>query len=87
MLSCGTPVDVTGNDWPFRQEIYEEVYVNVLVVTVIAAVLPFLMTNVFMESFLNFILSSLVSFICTGITIYYIGCNKIERKLLQINCI
>ena len=47
----------------------KKVYVNVLVVTVIAAVLPFLMTNVFMESFLNFILSSLVSFICTGITI------------------
>lgn len=32
--------------------------------------------------FLNFILSSLVSFICTGITIYYIGCNKIERKFI-----
>ena len=60
----------------------KKVYVNVLVVTVIAAVLPFLMTNVFMESFLNFILSSLVSFICTGITIYYIGCNKIERKFI-----
>lgn len=59
----------------------KKVYVNVLVVTVIAAVLPFLMTNVFMESFLNFILSSLVSFICTGI-IYYIGCNKIERKFI-----
>ena len=60
----------------------KKVYVNVLVVTVIAAVLPFLMTNVFMESFLNFILSSLVSFICTGITIYYIGGNKIERKFI-----
>lgn len=60
----------------------KKVYVNVLVVTVIAAVLPFLMTNVFMESFLNFILSSLVSFIYTGITIYYIGCNKIERKFI-----
>ena len=60
----------------------KKVYVNVLVVTVIAAVLPFLMTNVFMESFLNFILSSLVSFICTGITIYYIGFNMIERKFI-----
>ena len=56
----------------------KKVYVNVLVVTVIAAVLPFLMTNVFMESFLNFILSSLVSFICTGITIYYIGLSLIH---------
>lgn len=57
----------------------KKVYINVLAVTIIAAVLPFLMTNVLTESFLNFILSSLVALICTGVTIYYIGCNKVER--------
>lgn len=60
----------------------KKVYLNVLAVTVIASVLPFLMTNVLTESFLNFILSSFVALICTGITIYYVGCNKVERQFV-----
>ena len=60
----------------------KKVYLNVLAVTVIASVLPFLMTNVLTESFLNFILSSFVALICTGITIYYVGCNKAERQFV-----
>lgn len=60
----------------------KKVYLNILAVTVIASVLPFLMTNVLTESFLNFILSSFVALICTGITIYYVGCNKAERQFV-----
>ena len=60
----------------------KKVYLNVLAVTVIASVFPFLMTNVMTESFLNFILLSLVALICTGITIYYVGCNKDERQFI-----
>lgn len=60
----------------------KKVYLNVLAVMVIATILPFLMTNVLTESFLNFILSSLVSLICTGITIYYVGCNKAEQQFV-----
>lgn len=59
-----------------------KVYINVLAVTTIAAVLPFLMTNFLTESFLNFTLSSLVAIICTGVTIYYVGCNKAERQFV-----
>ena len=57
----------------------KKVYMNVFVVTVIAAILPFLLSTKLEESFLNFILSSFVALICTGITIYYVGCNKAER--------
>ena len=53
-----------------------------LAVTIIAAVLPFLLTNILTESFLNFILSSLVALVCTGVTIYYVGCNKAERQFV-----
>ena len=60
----------------------KKVYLNVLAVTIIAAVLPFLLTNILTESFLNFILSSLVALVCTGVTIYYVGCNKAERQFV-----
>ena len=60
----------------------KNVYINVLSVTVTAAILPLLLTSVLKESFPDFILSSLVALACTGITIYYIGCNKTERKFL-----
>lgn len=60
----------------------EKVYINVLVVTVIAAVIPFLLAIKLEESFLYFVLLCLTSFICTGIAIYYVGCNKAEQQFI-----
>ena len=60
----------------------KKVYVNVLVVTVIAAIFPFLLAISLDESFLNFILLCFVALICTGITIYYVGCDKTERQFV-----
>ena len=60
----------------------KKVYINVLTVTVMAAIIPFLLTIKLEESFLNFVLLCLMSFICTGITIYYAGCTKAERQFL-----
>jgi len=60
----------------------KKVYINVLTVTVMAAIIPFLLTIKLEESFLNFVLLCLTSFICTGITIYYAGCTKAERQFL-----
>ena len=59
-----------------------KVYMNVLAVTVIAAILPFLLDGRVEESFLNFVILSLIALMCTGITIYYIGCNKAERQFV-----
>lgn len=61
----------------------KKVYLNVLAVTIMAAILPSLLTRVLEESFLNFVLLSLVAVICTGITIYYIGCNQAERQFIK----
>lgn len=61
----------------------KKVYINVLTVTVLASVLPFLLAVKTEESFTNFILLSLVAVICTGLTIYYIGCNRTERQFVQ----
>lgn len=60
----------------------KKVYVNVLVVTVIAAIFPFLLAISLDESFLDFILLCFVALICTGITIYYVGCDKTERQFV-----
>ena len=60
----------------------KKVYMNILAVTVIASIFPFLLTSRMEESFLNFIFLSLIAIICTGITIYYIGCNKAERQFV-----
>ena len=60
----------------------KKVYINVFVVTVIAAILPFLLSMKLEESFLNFVLLCFVALICTGITIYYIGCDKTERQFV-----
>ena len=59
-----------------------KVYLNVLMVTMISAILPLFISKQLEESFLNFILLSFLAFICTGITIYYIGCNKTERQFV-----
>lgn len=60
----------------------KKVYINVLCVTVIAAIIPFLLAYNLEESFLDFVLLTLACLICTGITIYYVGCNKAERQFI-----
>ena len=60
----------------------KKVYMNVLVVTAMAAILPFLLSTKLEESFLNFVLLCFVALICTGTTIYYVGCDKTERQFV-----
>ena len=60
----------------------KRVYLNVLLVTTIASVMSFFVSRQFEESFLNFIILCILTIICTGVTIYYIGCNKSERLFL-----
>lgn len=59
-----------------------KVYLNVLIVTIISAFIPFLVSRQLEESFLNFVLLTLMSLFCTGFTIYYIGCNRTERQFV-----
>ncbi|OUP32147.1 oligosaccharide flippase family protein [Bacteroides sp. An19] len=61
----------------------KKVYINVLIVTVIASIFPYLLADYMKETFLYFILLSLIALVCTGITIYYIGCNKAERQFVR----
>ena len=64
------------------QKYLKKVYVNVLAVTFIASICPYLLSDSMEESFLNFILLCLIAVVCTGIAIYYVGCNKTERQFV-----
>ena len=60
----------------------KKVYINVLAVTAIASICPCLLAGYTQETFLNFILLCLIAVVCTGITIYYVGCSKGERQFV-----
>ena len=64
------------------KEYLKKVYLNVLLVTSIAFIMPFFAARQLEESFLSFIILCILTVICTGATIYYIGCNKAERLFL-----
>lgn len=59
------------------------VYLNVFVVTLISVVLPFWFSLRLDETLGNFILLCAISLVCTGLAIYYIGCNKKERLFIN----
>ena len=61
----------------------KKVYWNVLMVTTVASVPSFLIANKLEESFGNFILSALIAVVCTGLSIFYVGCNRTERVFVE----
>ena len=56
-----------------------KVYFNVLAVSITAAILPFCIHQQITESFLTFIVLSIVCIVCTLLSILFVGCNKHER--------
>lgn len=64
------------------QYIYR-VYINILLVSSTSLIIPFIIANFIQESFFCFLLSSVVSVICTFLSIYFIGCNKQERVFIN----
>ena len=61
----------------------KKVYINVLIVTVLSAILPFLIASRLEDTFVNFVLLCCLSVACTGLTVYYVGCNKTERQFVK----
>ena len=61
----------------------KKVYINVLIVTVLSAILPFLIASRLEDTFVNFVLLCCLSVACTGFSVYYVGCNKTERRFVK----
>lgn len=61
------------------RDFLRKVYLNVLIVALIATILPALLSTFLSESFLSFVVLTLVCLLCTSLTILFIGCNANER--------
>ena len=57
----------------------KKVYFNVIVVALLSLAVPGLLSKCVDESFLSFVLLSLVAMLCTVIVEFYVGCNGKER--------
>lgn len=57
----------------------KHVYLKVLMVMSTSAILPILLLKNINETFLSFLVISVVSILTTSISIFYIGCSKEER--------
>lgn len=61
-----------------------KVYFNVIMVTLFALIIPLVTQHYIKESLVGFTIVSLVSVICTLLAIYFVGCDRGERKFLLI---
>ena len=61
----------------------KDVYIKVLIVSIISATIPFICYVGFEKSIMRFIIVSIVSVISTGLTIYFVGCNKKEKTFIN----
>lgn len=59
-----------------------KVYINVIMVSVIAIILPSLVVYNISENFVNFSFTTLLSMVCTLLSIYYVGCDRKERMFI-----
>ena len=60
----------------------QKVILNVMFVTLLASVLPYICSQYLCEGFISFLIITLITIVCTVISIFYIGCNKSERKFI-----
>lgn len=65
------------------KEYIKKVYSNIIIVTIISSIIPFMLAINNNKTFQTFILQSLITFVCTIITIYYIGCSKTEKLFIK----
>lgn len=64
------------------RQFLQHVYINVLGVTAIATLAPLICYCTMSPDYIRLFVLSTVSSISSGLAIYYVGCNKEERKLI-----
>lgn len=66
---------------PVRRFLHN-VYFNVIIVSIVSAVFPYWIINDIEPNYINLLWTTLLCFVCTLISILFIGCNKSERILV-----
>ena len=64
-------------------EVFRSVYLPVAIVGIISLILPFLLHHFMAQGWFRFIVVLGTSLVCTGATVYYLGCNHDERLQLR----
>ena len=67
------------NGWIF----FKRVYLNILKVSVVAVIIPLWFTHIYASSLFSFITIVGICICCSMVSIFYIGCNKSERQLVN----
>ena len=62
---------------------FKKVYFNVLFVSLCSVVFPFIVKQCMLEDLASFFILVLCCFISTLLSIYFIGCNKIEKEKIS----
>lgn len=62
----------------------KKVIVNVLLVTLIASIIPYISYRIVPYGWINFIVTSIMCVLCSGLSIFFIGCDKQERNLIIV---
>ena len=61
----------------------KNVYLNVIIVTLLSLAVPGLLSKYMEESFISFVVLSLVAIVCTLIVEFCVGCNGKERTFIM----
>ena len=61
----------------------KEVYLNVILVMLLSCLFPAILSHYLEESFISFIIVSIVSVATTLIVIYIVGCKDTERQFAK----
>ena len=64
-----------------------KVLFNILIVSIISAIIPISLQLIMKENFMSFVLISSVCLISTAFSIFFIGCNKSERKFVTVKTV
>ena len=68
------------------REFLQKVYFNVIIVTVVAAIVPLGLSLMPSDSLISFLLNCIGCVGCTMLSIFYVGCNQSERRILISKC-
>ena len=64
-----------------------KVLLNIVIVSLVSVIFPTILQLSVKESFLSFVLITFLCFICTALSILFVGCNKHERQFVYAKSI
>lgn len=66
------------------KDFFYNVFMNILIVSILSSVIPYLVEKNLKSSFISFVGVSLLCFINSLIIMYFVGCSKKERSMINI---